>query len=323
MDTVNVACVCNAGHVPHLATMLRSLAASNPRGNVVVHLLHDDSLTAEVKEQLATLADGSGVRLHLLEPTEALLAALPPPTSYYPVLVWFRIMLPELLPDLDRVLYVDVDTLVMQDLRPLWSMDLASALLGAVAAPKDPTHLEAAARIELGPDRDYFNSGVLLMNLRQMRSEDTAGTIFAIGREQARQWSGSMHFRLPDQDALNLACADRWLPLHPKWNCLGTFFMSPDFDGARGRLPFAEAVASPGIVHFEGPAIAKPWNYRCRHPLRHLYMAYRRETPWPLMRLEDAGLTSRLLRPLPLRVQLWLPKVKQAAVRLRARRPRA
>ena len=46
--------------------------------------------------------------------------------------MWYRIFLPELLPDVDRVLYLDVDTLAVDSLEPLWATDLGDAPGGAV-----------------------------------------------------------------------------------------------------------------------------------------------------------------------------------------------
>lgn len=317
-DHVHVACVSNAGFVPHFATMLNSLAASNPPEKVTVHLLHDDSVTPDMQDRLRELAHRQGLSLGFLQPTDTLLAQLPPRSSHYPSIVWYRILLPELLSHVDRVLYIDADTLVMQDLRSVWSMDLGDALLAAVAQPKawsqTPAH---RARIQLSPDAHYLNSGVILMNLRQMRKEGATAKILAVGHSHAAQLSDATEFSFMDQDALNSACADRWLRLHPKWNSLASIYLAGNVEEfLDGEHQFAEAAASPGIVHFEGSVFAKPWNYRCLHPLQHLYLAYRRDTPWPLEQLEDAGLTSKLLRPLPPRLQLWLAEMKHRVLRM-------
>lgn len=315
---LHVACSSNDRYLPHVATLMQSLAASNAPRAITLHLLHDDTLTKELRGALREAADRLGLGLTLRQPDAALVGALPPASDHYPPLIWYRIFLPELLDSVDRVLYLDADTLVMQDLRPIWSLDLGESILAAVAQPAEPEHSQAAlARLGLPADAAYFNSGVLLMDLRRMREEDFGRRMIETGHAQAKEWRDSEHFRLPDQDALNLICAGRWVRLHPKWNCLASLFLAHDLeDLARADdLEFAEAVASPAILHFEGSGFAKPWNYRCVHPLRHVYLAYRQRTPWPLKDLEDADLAARILRPLPPRVQLQVARLKPRAHR--------
>ncbi|RHW23500.1 glycosyltransferase family 8 protein [Nocardioides immobilis] len=315
---MHVACTSNDRYLPHVATLMQSLAASNLPRAITLHLLHDDTVTPQMQGQLHEDATRLGIGLTLRQPDAALLQTLPPSGSHYPPLIWYRIFLPDLLVEVDRVLYLDADTLVLQDLRPLWSLDLDQVLLAAVAQPAEPSHSQPAlARLGLPPDADYLNSGVLLMDLRRMREEHFSRQMIDTGQAQAEEWKDSAHFRLPDQDAFNLVCAGRWLKLHPRWNCLASLFLSNGLeDLAQGdALELGEAVASPAIVHFEGSGYAKPWNYRCVHPLRHLYRAYRRRTPWPLEQLEDADLAARVLRPLPPRVQLKIARLKQRARR--------
>ena len=57
-----------------------------------------------------------------------------------------------------------------------------------------------------------------------------------------------------------------------------------------------EARERPGIRHFEGPTVNKPWHYLCDWAMREVYLRHRRETPWPRVRLEGAGPRNRLRR---------------------------
>lgn len=315
---MHLACTSNERYLPHVATLMQSLAASNPPDAITLHLLHDDTVTRDLQSALRASASRLGLGLMMQQPDAALIGTLPPSGSYYPSLIWYRILLPELLESVDRVLYLDADTLVLQDLRALWSLDLDHSLLAAVAQPAEPQHSQAAlSRLGLPADADYFNSGVLLMNLRRMREDDFSRRMIEVGHAQTERWKNSPHFRLPDQDAFNLVCFENWVKLHPKWNSLASLFLSHELKDLvrEDAVQFAEAIASPAILHFEGSGFAKPWNYRCVHPLRHLYLAYRAHTAWPLEQLEDADLAARILRPLPPRVQLRVARLKPRALR--------
>ncbi|MGR7000730.1 glycosyltransferase family 8 protein [Yinghuangia aomiensis] len=124
--------------------------------------------------------------------------------------VYLRLTLGEVLADVPRALYLDVDTLVLGDLRPLLQYDLDGALFGAVRDAQNPV---VGAGIALpgwaGLDgvqngRDYFNSGVLLLDLDGCRRAglfDAARDFLTKHPDEVRLW---------DQDALNVAAADRW-----------------------------------------------------------------------------------------------------------------
>jgi lipopolysaccharide biosynthesis glycosyltransferase len=158
----------------------------------------------------------------------------------------------------------------------------------------------------------YFNSGVLLFDLERVRS---AGLM-----ARAREVACRQHDRLlwPDQDALNVAFAGRWLPVHPRWNCMNSLRVwRPWADEALGADAVAEALADPAVVHFEGPALSKPWHYLSDHPLRDRYRSALARTPWAGTPLADRTVATRLIAHLPER---WRRDAFGQLLRLRQRR---
>jgi lipopolysaccharide biosynthesis glycosyltransferase len=140
---------------------------------------------------------------------------------------------------------------------------------------------------------EYFNSGVMLFNLAAMRAADfAAGLVELVRRERGELvW--------PDQDALNVAARGRWLGLHPRWNCMNSFFSRPRL--ARevfGASLLSEAVEQPAIRHFEGPDFNKPWHLLHGRGGQRLYREHRVGTPWPEYSLEGRSAANRLKRVL-------------------------
>ncbi len=91
--------------------------------------------------------------------------------------MWHRLFLPELLPAVAACLYLDADTLACDSLEPLWLTDLSGYWLGAVTNVFQPNHRGRPKELGL-PSRDvYFNSGVLLMHLEEMRRDDTTAAL--------------------------------------------------------------------------------------------------------------------------------------------------
>lgn len=306
--TLHVACATDSAYAPHCATMLHSLLAHHAPAVVHSHVLHDASLAEAARQALASMVAALGARVtfHAIDP--AACAGLPG-MDRIPALMWYRVLLPELLPELDRILYVDCDTLVRADLTPLWQADLANHYVAATDNVLERDFADRAERLGLPPGQRYFNSGVLLMNLARMREERCQAAVLDYGRRQG----GTLVW--PDQDALNVVLGGKRAPLHPRWNCQNTLFYFPRRSSAVfGADVVREAVRAPAIVHFEGPALAKPWHFLCKHPLRAEYWRHRAATPWPAADLEGRTWPNRILRLVPMQL---LPEAYGAAQRLK------
>ncbi|KAH9938677.1 nucleotide-diphospho-sugar transferase [Fomitopsis serialis] len=202
---------------------------------------------------------------------------------------WAKIDMIPVLP-IERVLYLDADVLVRADLRSLWDIDLAGKPLGAA---RDVGYPMGHGGPQRGP---YFNAGVLLMDLAQVRGR--MGALSATAES-------SLSDKYADQDALNTHFRDAWLPLPMKWNAqgLGTYAELPSADRAlieSGLLEMKDAA----IVHFTGPVnpalehilnpylqpyIAKSWGYAGApgHPYTSEWWTVLDETPWSDWRHSD------------------------------------
>lgn len=295
--------------VPHFATCALSMAASRANERIDIVLLSGPTLSPDAEHQALHYARELGFTAEAIRPPAEALAALPSTRLFSP-LVWHRLLLCDLLPDRDRVISMDADTLVLQSLAPLWAHDLADNLVGAVSSTSQ-AWVDHYRRIGLTASQRYFNAGVLLLNLQAMRESNTVGETIRLGHERFDD------FTFAEQDALNFVLRDRWLPLHPKWNAMSPLWVMPsDIDGGYSPLEVQTARASPAIVHFEGGPIIKPWYYRSCHPLRALYRDYRADTPWPLASLEGAGIVGAVMRRLPVKSQYAVQRTRASVVSL-------
>lgn len=118
-------------------------------------------------------------------------------------IVYARLFLAELLPNLNRVVYLDTDTIVLHSLEPLFQISSCGAPLCAV---QDYFWRN-------GPDdkfNGYFNSGVFVADLNVWRSLEVS--------RRASTYVRAYHCQYWDQDALNAVLEGRWLELDPLWN---------------------------------------------------------------------------------------------------------
>lgn len=170
---------------------------------------------------------------------------------------YYRVLLSEVLPDdVDRVIYLDSDTIVLQDIAPLAQTDLQGATIAGVT---DLSEAKMMARLGL---RRYINSGVLLIDLRQWRQKRyTAACIDHAIRHPERIYCG-------DQCVVNEVLTDDLLVLDAKWNR----FVLP-----RSK-PGDVDVAATAVLHYI--TADKPWQAWYENPLARLYWRYLDVSPW-------------------------------------------
>jgi lipopolysaccharide biosynthesis glycosyltransferase len=282
--TLHVSCAVEGRYLAHGATMLHSVLTQAGEHGVHVHYLHGPELPDDARRRLREMVERDGGTISFLEVPDEDVEGLPV-RGFTLKATWYRIFLPELLPDVDRMLYFDADLLVLDSLEPLWETDLTGHYLGAVTNVFEPQYVHRPAELGLAGTEVYFNAGVLLMNLDLMRRDGCTRALKAYGIEHAHelQWR--------DQDALNVVLGERRLALHPRWNCMNSVLIFPWAADVFGAQAVDEARRNPAIRHFEGPDDNKPWHYLCERGMRELYFEHRSQTPWPRYRL--AGVTPR------------------------------
>lgn len=172
-----------------------------------------------------------------------------------------------------RVVYLDCDVLVLDDIATLQDIDMQQRPIAAVM------NLQNGPGERLGlPYTDYFNSGVLLVDLARWRERDVLNDA-----ERRLTAAPATTWRYPDQDALNLIFRD-WHPLPLRWNMQPYAYPAVERQAAHyaeWRQQLIDAIARPAVVHFIGAT--KPWHAASRHPLTPLFRDYQRLTPWPLV----------------------------------------
>lgn len=200
-------------------------------------------------------------------------------------------MFTEILPSkIDRIIYLDCDLLVNACLDELWEIPLGSHLL---AAASDRNLEMQRARLGMGPESVYFNSGVMLLKLSDWRQLNLAsqGLEFALAHPE----------KLPncDQDVLNYLLQDRCLLLHQRWNAMSHLWgLDQQWLQEQGGLTEEEQQAqeNPAVIHFAGAGFAKPWHYRCPHPWKERYRSILATTPWAGTPLEGIPVRRSLLQ---------------------------
>lgn len=190
-----------------------------------------------------------------------------------------RLFLGRILPDdVERVAYIDCDTVVLEELSDLFATDMGSCCLGMVAEPT----ANKKRRVALGmPDsQPYFNAGILLIDLKRWRAENAEKTVL----DFYKRCGGNLV--APDQDAINGALVGRIKELPPRYNYGSVQLYYPWKTQRRMSAPtpfmseadYRRGTERPAIVHFLGEE--RPWRAGNRHPYTPVYDKYLAMTPW-------------------------------------------
>lgn len=171
---------------------------------------------------------------------------------------FYRLCIPWLFQGYDKVLYLDGDTLAMTDVAQLADTDIRGCLLGAAldicgqGNYFNSDGVEASYRrklLKMDDPENYFNSGVLLINIIEFRERFTQE--FILEKTASYDWKGH------DQDVLNSICAGsvKWLDF--RWNFIETIWNST-YLPERYRRMLEEARQAPLLYHYASEY--KPWS---------------------------------------------------------------
>lgn len=196
-----------------VGTVMQSIL-EHTDSRICFHILHDETLSIDNKYKLEKVAyNGSSiVEFHKIDEND--FSVVNNQMSRFTIGAMFRCSLPELLPDLNRIIYLDADLFVNRDIKELWDVDvreycLAGVVDEGVAVHNYPRILNKYPEIK---KESYFNSGVLYMNLKKIREFGNLKKLvvdFLIDNPEAD---------LPDQDALNVLFHNKVLYLDGSWN---------------------------------------------------------------------------------------------------------
>lgn len=162
--------------------------------------------------------------------------------DYFTITIYFRLFIPEMFPEYDKGIYVDSDIVVNEDISKLYEVELGDNLIGAcndksvIDIPELVRYIEGAIGVN---KHEYINSGVLLMNLKEMRKKEFSKKFLTL--------LNKYHFDsiAPDQDYLNAMCNGKILYLDEKWDVMPT----------EGK----KELANPSLIHYN--LFQKPWCY--------------------------------------------------------------
>ena len=247
-DAQHVAFCISDNYSSIVAVALQSFVDHHTNDSVFTFHLVSEALSSDNLDYLrGVIAQRSSWKLLYHPIEEKSLAHIP--TGPFTIHAWYRIFLDKLLPgEVDKVLYLDADTLIASPIDELFKIPLENVAIGAA---KDQQNFITATKQRLGlpQQHTYICSGVLLMNLSYWREHNIA--------QQILDWAIANAHRLgcPDQDAINVVLREKMVVLTAEWGVIAKNFM---YDAFYQTEEAYEAYHHPRIIHYAGCA---PWYY--------------------------------------------------------------
>lgn len=252
-------------YIAPLQVLLTSLYINDPDEKMELYIIHS-GIPTETLKSVEGLCHKFGFEMVSIQISSSYFQGAPI-TKQYPQEMYYRLPAPHLLPaDLSRILYLDPDTLVINPIRPLWETKLNGKLFAAASHQGKTDLINSINQVRLGTESNYFNSGVLLMDLDAGRREIIPDEIYRYVEEHGKE------LFLPDQDILNAMYCNRTLEVDDAvWNYdarnYNTYLLR---SGGISNMDWV--MTHTAILHFCGKS--KPWKPGYIHRFGILYKHY-------------------------------------------------
>lgn len=294
-DAKGIVFAANDAYAPYLGTCLRSLCENLDQNLPCDIVIFNTDFSADSKARFCEIvAPYPQVNLRFVDVTPWIDGYSPKVEGiidHVSVETFYRFLILEIMAPYDQVLYLDSDMIIDHNVSPLLMTDLGDDLIGAVI---DADYLAQLNNFDMTEDNiaessrriyseevlglaepfDYFQAGVLLLNVRALRQ--------VVSLESLMQMASSDTYIYMDQDILNIVCQGRVRFLDVRWNVM----MDHHVGEGRGKLikrytpanvaqAYLESRKDPFIIHYAGPE--KPWvNPEC--DFADIFWRYARKT---------------------------------------------
>lgn len=278
--SINVCMACNDKYAPYCALTIYTLLKNSDKSQKYDILIMETNISSLNKERIYGLSKGrEQVSIRFIDMTQMEKAVEYDVGAYYSVETNFRLYLfSDLFKEYHKMLYLDCDIVVLKDCFRLYQMDLEGC---AGAAAEDYTfrrieYLQSPLFVgnvpysvknyrrevlHLNNEEQYFNAGVLLLDLDACRS--------ITDENRAIKLLHSNQFVYNDQDVLNQLFHEKFSKLDVRWNYLNCYELYlHDREKKIVDMYMSVYRESPSILHYTGGS--KPWNHD-RIPYVHIF----------------------------------------------------
>ena len=290
-ENINICVACDDNYAEFAGVVITSVLNNAKPDDKLSFFILDGGISGTKKQEILSLKAIKDCNINFVEIDESLFEDYKKikTHSYLTIPAYYRLKLPSLLPNIDKIIYLDCDTVANTSLYPLFNTNIANFAIGAV---KDIN------KRMLKRNPKYFNSGVLLINLKYWRNNNIEEKLLQFTKANID------NIKVGDQEVLNRVLNNEVKILEDNWNVQSSNFTNR-----------SSYTSSPKIIHFV--ARNKPWKENCFSFHKNLYFKYLQLTPWKLNNEElSKVLKCNLIGYVKYRPFFWLrPRFYEALLR--------
>ena len=266
---MNICLSSNDNYIEHLATTMTSVLMTARPTDYFNFFILDGGISKKNKKKILELKNIRGCYIEFIAIDVNKFKTFPIRIEYMSLETYFRYLIPILKPELERILYLDCDTIVLRSLNDLYNMNFENNYLIAV---KDSWFIEQNPFYKKYYIGKPFNAGVLLINNKKWWKDDISAKLF----EATNLLKNDLQHE--DQDVLNYLFKDKVKFVDISYN-LQTFSLATEkFEGNSTR-EIQHYIFEPVIVHYTGKD--KPWTTsECMHPYASQYFKFKAFSPF-------------------------------------------
>lgn len=253
---------------------LTSIFESNKDADFTVHVItqgFSGNTLAKIKATEERYHRPGSVKIYTIDDS---IFAEYPLSKQFPKSIYFRYLFADVIPsEVGKLIYLDCDTVVLDNLQSLYDTHLSDSTLLAAVEDRNSDDIVIRNRIDRW-DGTYFNSGVLLFNLKEWRK---SGAFKAMSQFILRNPEKCLY---PDQDAINAVFNERITPLPFRYNFLMSF-VAPfsTFRLHKSKQQALEESANEiAVLHYA--AETKPWYLDSKHPTLSFWQYFFQKSAW-------------------------------------------
>ena len=304
MVTLEIFFATNSAFVQHLSVAIASILYNASSEDICNIYVMTDDLSERNINTLESLKSIKQYALEIINVDQARFVDCVPPGYIASKAAFYRYLIPEIKPTLNKALYLDCDLIVAKSLKELFSIELADNYVAGVEDYHE-TYVYAKSKPLLDKDEPYLNSGVLLFNCKKMREDNFTQKCFELTSTIAKKT-----YIMRDQDVINIVAKNKKVLIEPKYNLISAVFEKAIVTSYTEKQ-IQEAISDPVIIHFTGEE--KPWMIAAMpiNDVSYEYYKYLQLTPF-----YSASTKYRLLLQNRRIKEAWRKIRKNAALRV-------
>lgn len=269
-DTVNIMTYADGHYIQHACVMLLSLKdVVSSKVQYRIFLFYSDCSAEDLNKVRDTLNAhlGDNVSYKMIACDFGLERKLQAKKTYMKASIYNKVLIYDELPSpINKLVFLDADIVLLQDPASLYNIELGDKILAAVQDPVYKNFSETAKRTLEITSEEYFNSGVMVVNLQAWRKNNVSARSLEFCTEK---WNLTP---LHDQDAFNYVINGNWVELSPLWNprTKNKIKKNTEIKILSRKEVYEQNEAY--LIHYCGAD--KPWNYISFHPAGKYYRKY-------------------------------------------------